>query len=235
MKAIFFSDVHLEKDENNKKLVVLTFVREVCTHADIIFVLGDLFEFFYGYKNYIYPWYLEIINSLKELTEKGKKVYFLEGNHEFQPGNALLSYAGIECSRELSIDIDGKSVFIAHGNEFIKNNPLRFLKSRFVYLFMETLGPLWTWKVAMLSSALLSDKKKPYREEVKKKFRAFGKAKLMDGFDVVVLAHTHMPDRLEFEMGNIKKLYLNTGDLFRYHSYIEYESNKGFEIKEYKI
>lgn len=235
MKAIFFSDVHLERNDSRKISTVTTFVREICIQAELIFILGDLFEFFYGYKNYIYPWYLEVIDALKGLTEKGKKVYFLEGNHEFQLGNALKNYAGIECLRELSIEIDKKKVFLSHGNEFIKNNPLRFLKSRFVYSVMEALGPDFTWKTAMLSSMLLSDKKKPYREDIKQKFRLLAKARLDEGYDVVILAHTHMPDRVEFGTGNFRKLYLNTGDLFKYHSYIEYETDRGFEIKEYKI
>jgi len=235
MKAIFFSDVHLERDDENKTHVVTTFIRKICFQAELIFILGDLFEFFYGYRNYIYPWYLEVINALKELTEKGKKVFFLEGNHEFQIGNVLKEYAGIECVRQLSIEIDGKKVFLAHGNEFIKNNPLGFLKSSFIYSVMELLGPKLTWKIAMLSSLIISDKKKPYREDIKEKFRVYGKAKLDDGFDVVILAHTHMPDKVEFEKDRVKKLYLNTGDLYRYHSYLEYETCRGFEIKEYKI
>ncbi|HOJ43847.1 MAG TPA: UDP-2,3-diacylglucosamine diphosphatase [Syntrophorhabdaceae bacterium] len=235
MKAIFFSDVHLERHDKEKTSVVTTFIRDVCAYADFIFILGDLFEFFYGYRTYIYPWYLEVIDSLKRLTEEGRKVFFLEGNHEFQLGNILKDYAGIECARELSMEIDGKKVFLAHGNEFIKNNPLRFLKSRFVYSIMEALGPDLTWKIAMLSSIIISDKKKPHREDVKQRFRTFGKAKLDDGFDVVIFAHTHMPDKVEFEDNHTKKLYLNTGDLFRYHSYLAYETQRGFEIKEYKI
>jgi UDP-2,3-diacylglucosamine hydrolase len=235
MKAIFFSDIHLERSNKKKESVVKSFISKICHDADIVFVLGDLFEFFYGYRDYIYPWYQGVIDSLKDLTDKGKKVFFLEGNHEFQAGNSLKNYAGIECYRELSTEMDGKKVFLAHGNEFIGNNPLSLLKSNLIYSIMEALGPILTWKIAMLSSLILSDKKKPYSEDVKQIFRRFGKTKLKDSYDVVILAHTHMPDKVGFKIDNSEKLYLNTGDLFRYHSYIEYESSKGFDIKEYII
>ncbi len=233
MKAIFFSDVHLDRADTDKKDVLKSFLKEICYDADDVFVMGDLFEFFYGYRDYIYPWYKEVVDSLKDLVDKGKKVVFLEGNHEFEIGNSLKSYAGIECYRELHIDIEGKRIFLAHGNEFIRNNPLRFLKSRFIYSIMETIGPSLTWKIAMLSSLFLSDRKKPYREEVKQRFRTFAEKRLRDDYDVVIFAHTHMPDRVDFNIDGNKRLYLNTGDLYRYHSYIKYETNSGFTIEEY--
>lgn len=233
MKSIFFSDIHLERSDKNKKDVLKSFVRDVCHDVDNIFILGDLFEFFYGYKDYIYPWYVDIINSFKELTEKGKKVFFLEGNHEFKAGNSLEAYGGIKCYRELTIDMDGKKVFLTHGNEFMRNNPLSFLKSQFIYSIMEAIGPILTWKVAMMSSSILSDKKKPYREHVKQRFRGYAEKKLKEGFDVVIFAHTHMPDMVEFDIEGTKKLYLNTGDLYKYHSYISYETSKGFCLRDY--
>lgn len=234
MKAIFFSDVHLDRKDNKKTDLVKDFIREICPDADVVVVLGDLFEFFYGYTNYIYPWYRGIIDLLREITEKGKQVYFLEGNHEFSIGRSLKPYAGIECLKELSLDIDGKKVFVAHGNELIRNNFLMFLKSKFVYSIMEFFGPALTWKIAMLSSIFLSDRKKPYRESVKKKFRKIAEKKLNQGFDVVILAHTHMPDMVDYTKDGKEKTYLNTGDLYRYDSYIEYKTESGFAIKGYK-
>jgi len=235
MKIIFFSDTHLDSSNKEKTDLVREFIEKKCHDADIVVVLGDLFEFFYGYRDYIYPWYIGVIDCLKAITEKGRKVFFLEGNHEFNIEKSLKSYAGIECSRELILNIEGKKVYIAHGNELVRNYFLMLLKTGFIYRIMELFGPIMTWRIAMFSSIIISDRKKTYREQVKQRFRAIGERKLLEGYDTVILAHTHMPDRVEFIKGASKRLYLNTGDLFKYRSYIEYNSIEGFNVKEYPV
>ena len=83
---IFFADTHLTKKNKKKLRMVEIFIRNVCIDADMVFVLGDLFEFYHGYEGYIYPWYRPIVDAFKTITEQGKSVYFLEGNHEFDMG-----------------------------------------------------------------------------------------------------------------------------------------------------
>ena len=72
MKAIFFSDAHIDKNDTQKISFVEKFIDDVCSDADIVFILGDLFEFYHGYEGYIFPWYRSITESFKTLVEKGK-------------------------------------------------------------------------------------------------------------------------------------------------------------------
>ena len=60
----------------------------MCIDADMVFVL-EIFEFYHGYEGYIYPWYRPIVDAFKTITEQGKSVYFLEGNHEFDMALSL--------------------------------------------------------------------------------------------------------------------------------------------------
>ena len=78
MKAIFFSDAHIDRNDSQKIRFVVKFIDEVCDDTDMVFILGDLFEFYHGYEGYIFPWYKIIADSLKALVEKGKTVYFID-------------------------------------------------------------------------------------------------------------------------------------------------------------
>lgn len=234
LKTIFFSDAHLgRKDDENKKALA-RFIRDTCMDADNVFILGDLFEFYHGYKDYIYPWYIEIIELFKELTLSGKKVYFIEGNHEFDMGEYISQYSGIECCKEITIDIDGRKTYIGHGYEVSGGWLVRLLKSGPAIGMMDLLGPSITWKVASIASLFLSDKRKVFNEKVKMRFRSYAKRKLTEGYDVVILAHSHMPDMVTYDLpGGKIKYYLNTGDIIKGPTYIEYVTGSGFMLKQY--
>jgi len=234
MKMIFFSDTHLTRKNKKKLKLVETFIRNVCSDADMVFVLGDLFEFYHGYQGYIYPWYRSIVDSFKAITEKGKSVYFLEGNHEFDMGSFFETYTGIKCVKNLTMDIEGKRTFISHGDEFYLNPVTRALKTPLTIGAMNLFGPRLSWKIAMGMSTIMSKKKKGQSPRVKSMFREYAKEKLNEGYDAVILAHTHIADYLEFGKGEARKVYLNSGDFIKKSTYIEYTSDSGFQIKEYK-
>ena len=235
MKIIFFSDTHLNKKDDGKINVVENFIHNACEDADMVVILGDLFEFYHGYDGYIYPWYKNLADALKTITNKDKPVYLIEGNHEFDMGSYFESYTGIKCSKHLTIDIEGKKTFISHGDEISPFCLGKVLKSRFIYSVMDIFGPYITWKTAMGVSIFLSKKKKPYNDKAMLAFRKYAQRKFDEGYDVVILAHSHISDKIEYDAGGKNKVYLNTGDFIRHSTYIEYNSESGFKIKKYKF
>jgi len=235
VKAIFFSDAHIDKNDTQKISFVEKFIDDVCSDADIVFILGDLFEFYHGYEGYIFPWYRSITESFKTLVEKGKTVYFIEGNHEFKMGAFFERYTGTRCVHNITMDIEGKKTYISHGYEISKFYLTKFLKTPFVSWIMDTLGPKITWSIASSARIFLSNKKKPYNSKAFNLFREYALKKFNDGYDVVVLGHSHMADKFEHQSGGGIKQYFNTGDIIRHCSYVEYNSATGFELKRYNI
>jgi UDP-2,3-diacylglucosamine hydrolase len=233
MKMIFFADAHLTKKNRNKIRLVETFIRDVCSEADMVFIMGDLFEFYHGYQGYIYPWYRSIVDAFKEITGKGKTVYFLEGNHEFGMGPFFETYTGVKCVKSLAMDIEGKRIFISHGDEYISNPFLKALKTPATYGAMDLFGPKLSWNIAMGLSIFMSKKKKGQNQKVMYKFREYAEGKFKEGFDAVIFAHSHIPDHAEYDAGQGKKVYLNPGDFIRHSTYIEYTSESGFAIRKY--
>ena len=232
MKIIFFSDTHLDKTGKKKAKFVESFLRESCADADMVFILGDLFEFYHGYRNYIYSWFGGIADALKELTGKGIIVHFLEGNHEFGMGKFFETYTGVVSGEGMSLNVEGKRVFISHGDELAGGLVRVLLKSGLAARVMDMLGPRLTWEVAMGARVFLSKKKKGYSQKVRDRFRGYARKIVGDGFDAVILAHSHMPDRVEFNSGRKKAVYLNTGDLLKHGTYVLYETGSGFSVQK---
>jgi hypothetical protein len=106
------------------------------------------------------------------------------------------------------------------------------LKSNLAARVMDLLGPGLTWSIAMGARVFLSKKKKGYNKKVRDRFREYARKILDEGLDAVILAHSHMPDRLEHNSGERKAIYPNTGDLLKHSAYVSYESSSGFEIKK---
>jgi UDP-2,3-diacylglucosamine pyrophosphatase LpxH len=98
---------------------------------------------------------------------------------------------------------------------------------------MNLFGPELSWKIAMGVSKVMSKKKKGQSQKIKDRFREYAKEKLNEGYDVVILAHSHISDYVEYGSGETKKVYLNSGDLMKNSTYIEYTSESGFAVRKY--
>lgn len=233
MKAVFFSDAHLTKEDKERIALIARFITEISQDADIVVVAGDLFEFYHGYDNFIYPWFKSIADVLKSAASH-KTVYFLEGNHEFRPGDYFERYTGAQCKDTLVLDLDGKKVFVSHGDDVGLGSLKPLLKSPFIYMLMRFFGPRLTWSIAMGCKRFLSRKRKIYDRRVLDRFRDYGLNRLHNGYDAVILAHSHMPDIVSFREGGREKTYLNTGDLIANFTYGEYTSDGGFKLKKWR-
>jgi UDP-2,3-diacylglucosamine hydrolase len=233
MKAVFFSDTHLTDYDPSRVQLTIRAMREVSRDADLVVVLGDLFEFYHGFGTYVYPFFQGIVDTLRDLAA-GRTVYFVEGNHEFGMGQFFESYTGVKCVDKLAITMDGKKVLISHGDEIGAPVLRGLLKSHLVYSLMDFLGPQRTWKIAMACRPILSKSHKRYSEKTRNLFRRHGRRKLSQGYDAVVMAHSHIPDIEEHSLDGRTGTYMNTGDLIGSWSYGIYQTDKGFSIETYR-
>lgn len=232
MKAVFFSDAHLPGADAGRTATLKKFLGHVTRDADLVVILGDLFEFYHGYEGYIYPFYREIVETLRELAE-GTTVYFVEGNHEFGMGRFFESYTGVRCATSLTLNIDEKRVFLTHGDTVPTLGLHKLLKSRLVYGVMDFLGPDRTWRVAMQFRRFFTRRHRVRNEAVRARYRRYGREKLNEGYDAVIVAHSHMADIERYEVNGAEKTYMNTGDLIESCTYGVYISEKGFTLETY--
>jgi UDP-2,3-diacylglucosamine hydrolase len=233
---IFLSDAHLtaENGQNQEKLI--RFLEMERENLSTLVLLGDLFEFWFGFEGYAYREYLPILEQLKSLSRRGVRIKYVEGNHDFCLGPFFEGELKAEVyAEEMEESLGGKRVYIAHGDRV---NPRDYeyrifrkaLKNRLTYALMRWAGPTLSMKVAKTLSAR-SRRRNHYRSSGHIPiFRVFATNKFREGIDVVILGHSHYPERVLERIDGREKAYFNVGDWITFFSYLRYSSKTGFQL-----
>lgn len=126
----FASDVHLGAgDENASRRTEQRFVKwldSVAEDADAIFLVGDIFDFWYEYGKVVPKGFVRTLGKLAELSDRGVKIYLFIGNHDMWVRDYFECECGVEIIRQPSVfELAGKRMFIAHGDNMnISGKPL---------------------------------------------------------------------------------------------------------------
>ncbi|QBH96911.1 UDP-2,3-diacylglucosamine diphosphatase [Limnobaculum zhutongyuii] len=128
MTTLFIADLHLSDNEPTITAGFLAFLQREAVHADALYILGDLFEFWIGDDD---PNELHdiVAQALAELHDKGVPCYFIHGNRDFLLGKDFAKRSKmVLLPEECVIDIYGQKVLILHGDTLCIDDPgyLRF-------------------------------------------------------------------------------------------------------------
>jgi UDP-2,3-diacylglucosamine hydrolase len=227
MAAYFFSDVHLglqsaevEKQKENRLLGFLNCIRSTARH---LFILGDLFDFWFEYKTVIPKGFHRTLAALQQFTDGGTEVHYLAGNHDFWMGDFFTTELGIQLHFEpFEVNVEGKRIFFHHGDGLAHNDAgYRFLKP----ILRNRLNiRLYRWLHPDIGVRLARGSSRTSREYTSNKH--FGEEEGMidcarkhieRGADIVMMGHRHKP--LREEIGN--GVYLNLGDWITHNTYAE--------------
>jgi UDP-2,3-diacylglucosamine hydrolase len=230
MKSIFLSDAHLKsrRDPCYRDLIgFLHSLREV--GAGKLFIAGDFFDFWFCKDHEIYPEFEEIIEILVTLKATGIQITFCEGNHDF----FLKSYFGKKLCMNIYedwavIELDGRKTLLAHGDLVDRSNRKymvlrKILRSRLFYEIQTRTPSAVIWRLARLSSFTSRRLSSESEDRVVQKMLAFSMDKFCEGFDAVILGHSHQPVLKEFMMDGRQKIFATLGDWTRHKSYLQYE------------
>lgn len=134
----FASDVHLGTgDEQTSRRTEQRFVKwldVVSRDADAIFLVGDIFDFWFEYGRVIPKGFSRTLGKLSELTDKGVEIHFFIGNHDMWSRDYLEKECGVKIHfTPRKMELAGKQIFIAHGDNMnIKDKPmLRLMNASF--------------------------------------------------------------------------------------------------------
>lgn len=121
MKCYFIADAHLgSRTFGNPKLVEKTFIdwlTMAADDADAIFLVGDIFDFWFEFAHSIPPGFDDVLAALKSVSDRGVNLYFTPGNHDQWTFGYLAKHCGVTVldSQQL-LTIDNKKFYIAHGH-----------------------------------------------------------------------------------------------------------------------
>jgi UDP-2,3-diacylglucosamine hydrolase len=117
--VVFVSDAHLGaasgRPDREARLVEL--VRSLRGSAAALFLMGDLFDFWFEYRHAVPKGTFRIARALADLVDSGVPTIFFGGNHDFWIGSYLRDEVGLSVSQEPAVvRLQGRLVYLAHGD-----------------------------------------------------------------------------------------------------------------------
>ena len=243
-KIYFLSDFHLgapnitESLKREKKII--RFLDEIKNDALEIFILGDLFDFWYEYKKVVPKGYVRILGKLAEITDSGIPVYFFVGNHDMWMNDYF--------QKELNIPVffepkeffyNDKKFLIGHGDGLGPgDHGYKFIKKVFRNKACQWLFGILPPYIGMGIAGYFSRKSRAQTGQSDEVFLGEDKEWLIQyskevlqktHYDYFVFGHRHLP--LDIRL-NDKSRYLNLGDWIKYDSYAVFDGIN-MELKYY--
>ena len=126
----FASDIHLgagsSVEARSTEHAFCRWLDMISEDATQIYLLGDIFDFWFEYKRVIPKGFVRVLGRLAELTDRGVRVVFFTGNHDMWCRDYLTKECGIEVyTNPRVMEVGGRVLHIAHGDNMnIGNQPL---------------------------------------------------------------------------------------------------------------
>ncbi len=227
--TFFISDAHLgtsnTKEDRKREKRLLSFLDYVAQYGERLFIVGDLFDFWFEYRTVIPRGYTRVLCALSHLRELGKEMHYITGNHDFWMRDFLKKELDIEIHRdEMVYTIDEKKFFIFHGDGIAKYDwGYRILKRIFrnkINIFLYSLlhpdlGVPLAKAVSSLSRGHTRNDAPPADHD----YVQFALQKFEEGYDYAIFGHLHSPKYQAFG----QKIYINLGDWIENFTYAEYD------------
>jgi UDP-2,3-diacylglucosamine hydrolase len=115
--SLFVSDVHLCESRPKITQAFVQFLKTTATHAQALYILGDLFEYWAGDDAIALGKQSEVIDALKQLSSKNVSVYLMHGNRDFLLGEGFAKATDMTILPDPSLlTLYGKLVLLSHGD-----------------------------------------------------------------------------------------------------------------------
>ena len=154
MKKIYFlSDAHLgswaiEHPRTHERRLV-SFLDKIKDEAAAVYMLGDMFDFWYEYRYAVPKGFTRFLGKVSELTDRGVEIHFFTGNHDMWCLDYFEKECGMIIHREpCLVELHDKEFFLSHGDEFSTEKSFRILRSifhnRFLQWMFSMVHPRWS-------------------------------------------------------------------------------------------
>ena len=234
-KIYFISDFHLgapnrEKSLEREKRIVrwLDFVKN---DASEIYLLGDVFDFWFEYKHAVPRGYVRLLGKLAELNDRGIKLHYFTGNHDMWVFDYLPEEIGVTIYREPVIrEINNRKFYIGHGDGLGPgDHGYKFIKKVFSNKFCQWLFARLHPNFGIPLALYFSRKSRVATGTTDEKFLGEENEWLVlhsreilqkEHFDYFVFGHRHLPIDLQV---NSNSRYVNLGEWINYNTYAVFD------------
>lgn len=244
-KIFFVSDFHLGIDalqtssEREKKIV--RWLNSVEDQIEELYLVGDVFDYWFEYKRSIPKGYIRLLGKLAELRDKGVPIYFFNGNHDMWMFRYLEDEMEIPIYREpVTRILKGKKFFIGHGDGLGPGDKgYKFIKKIFSNKFCQWAFGLLHPDIGLALMRFFSAKSRmymgdedPFKDPGREWLVQFCEDHLKNHvIDYYIFGHRHLP--IYFTLSDGKSKYINLGEWMFASSYGEWDGIE-FKLKFYE-
>lgn len=246
-KNIYFvSDAHLGAPNSTQSLIrekkLVAWLNEIAKDASEIYLLGDIFDFWFEYKRVVPKGFTRFLGTIATLTDSGIPIHFFTGNHDLWVADYLSAETGVIIHREpIEKTYGGKRFFIAHGDglgPFDKKYKLLkkvFLCKTCQWLFKRLHPNFGIWFASSWSAKSRANHNLPEKPDFESEWLVkFARLTLeTEAFDYFIFGHRHIP--YQYQLNETSQL-TNLGDWLINFTYAVFDGEqlqlKKFETKQ---
>ncbi|MHB9055361.1 MAG: UDP-2,3-diacylglucosamine diphosphatase [Paludibacteraceae bacterium] len=240
----FISDAHLGsrlvKNPREHEMRLVNWLDKVKTDAEAIYMLGDMFDFWFEYKTVMPRGYVRFLGKMAELTDSGIEIHYFTGNHDIWTFGYLESEIGVKVHREPEIvELKGKKFYLAHGDGlYAEEKGFKIIRKIFHSSTCQKLFQLlpprigqnfgYAWSKSNREKILHLENK--YQGEGNENLVVFAK-KYVETHDVDFLLFGHRHIELSLELKNKSQVVI-LGDFIGIFSYGTFDG-ENFSLESY--
>ncbi|MBP5316491.1 MAG: UDP-2,3-diacylglucosamine diphosphatase [Bacteroidales bacterium] len=219
----FTADVHLGMSEDPQGLRQQSFVdflNSLPAEAEELHLLGDIFDFWIDYKDVAPRGYVRVLAALAALVERGVKVFFYPGNHDWWVTDYFEKELGVKIVRGCwsVMELDGRRICVGHGDmpgatDFRSRFFFRLFRNRFLIGGLKMLHPRFVFWLARKWTASSRSKHSKYVKRFGNDIEKTGLFRFADDFgrsraessqpaiELYIFGHIHTPARVSVPSG----------------------------------
>lgn len=236
-KIFFLSDFHLGAPDAASSLqrerMIVQFLDEIRREASDIFIVGDMFDFWYEYRRVVPRGYVRLLGKLAELADSGIGIQFFVGNHDMWMKDYLQRELGVAVHFEpKAYTLMGKSFLIGHGDGLGPgDHGYKMLKKVFRNPFCQWLFGILPPAAGMGLANFFSRKSREATGRQEEVFLGEDNEWLITysrdilksaHYDYLIFGHRHLP--IDWKIGNSR--YINLGDWIQYFTYAVFDGEQ---------
>lgn len=243
-KAYFASDFHLgipnAEKSRERELKIIRWLDECKKDAHSIFLVGDLFDFWFEYKTTIPKGFSRFQGKLAEIADAGIELHIFTGNHDlWMFGYFEAEFNAKVYTEPIELQINDTSVYLGHGDGLGPGDGgYKFLKKVFTNNFFQWCFHWLHPNVGIGLANFWSGKSRAQANNTEQRFLgedewlwAYSKElEKKSHHDYYIFGHRHLPLNLEVAKNS---RYINLGEWLHSYTYAVFESDK-IELKTFE-
>ncbi|GAK96160.1 UDP-2,3-diacylglucosamine hydrolase [Nonlabens tegetincola] len=245
-KIYFSSDNHLgaptQELSKPREQHFLNWLDTIEKDAAALFLLGDLFDFWFEYKRVVPKNHVRVLGKLATMADNGLPIYFFVGNHDLW----MFGYFEEELSipvfhKPKSFEFNGKKFLIGHGDGLGPGDKgYKRMKKVFTNKFFQwcfkwihpDIGVKLATYLSVKNKLISGDEDAKFLGEENEWLAQYAKRKLTkEHYDFFIFGHRHMP--MTIKVGE-KSTYYNLGDWISHYTYGVFDGND-FQLEHFPL